>query len=64
MPLQTTTHTNTHSSSSSLQVTDGAAAVLMMTRREALARGLPIMAIFRSFAAVSLCVHVYSVCAC
>lgn len=35
------------------QVTDGAAAVLMMTRREALARGLPIMAVFRSFAAVS-----------
>ncbi len=34
------------------QVTDGAAAVLLMTRREALARGLPIMGVFRSFAAV------------
>jgi len=38
----------------SSQVTDGAAAVLLMTRREAIARGLPIMAVFRSFAAVGV----------
>lgn len=38
----------------SLQVTDGAAAVLMMTRREALHRQLPILGIFRSFAAVGV----------
>lgn len=37
-----------------LQVTDGAAAVLMMTRREALERQLPILGIFRSFAAVGV----------
>lgn len=37
-----------------VQVTDGAAAVLMMTRREALRRGLPILGIFRSFAAVGV----------
>jgi acetyl-CoA acyltransferase 1 len=37
-----------------LQVTDGAAACLMMTRREALRRGLPILGIFRSFAAVGV----------
>ena len=37
-----------------LQITDGAAAVLMMTRREALRRGLPIVGIFRSFAAVGV----------
>jgi acetyl-CoA acetyltransferase len=36
------------------QVTDGAAAVLMMTRREALKRGLPVLGIFRSFAAVGV----------
>ena len=36
------------------QVTDGAAAVLMMTRREAVRRGLPILGIFRSFAAVGV----------
>ena len=36
------------------QVTDGAAAVLMMTRREALNRQLPILGIFRSFAAVGV----------
>lgn len=34
------------------QVTDGAAAVLLMTRHEANRRNLPIMGIFRSFAAV------------
>jgi hypothetical protein len=34
------------------QVTDGAAAVLMMTRAEATRRGLPILGVFRSFAAV------------
>ena len=34
------------------QVTDGAAVVLMMTRREAARRGLPVLGIFRSFAAV------------
>ncbi|DBA82691.1 hypothetical protein WJX77_012037 [Trebouxia sp. C0004] len=38
----------------SSQVTDGAAAVLMMTRREALQRQLPILGIFRSFAAVGV----------
>lgn len=37
-----------------LQVTDGAAAVLLMTRREALKRGLPLLGIFRSFAAVGV----------
>jgi hypothetical protein len=37
-----------------LQITDGAAAVLLMTRREALRRGLPILGIFRSFAAVGV----------
>ncbi len=37
-----------------LQVTDGAAAVLMMTRREAHQRQLPILGIFRSFAAVGV----------
>lgn len=36
------------------QVTDGAAAVLLMTRREALRRGLPVLGIFRSFAAVGV----------
>lgn len=35
-------------------MTDGAAAVLLMTRREALQRGLPVMGIFRSFAAVGV----------
>ena len=37
-----------------LQVTDGAAAVLMMTRGEAMKRQLPILGIFRSFAAVGV----------
>lgn len=37
-----------------LQVTDGASAVLLMTRREALSRGLPVLGIFRSFAAVGV----------
>lgn len=37
-----------------LQVTDGAAAALLMTREEALRRGLPILGIFRSFAAVGV----------
>lgn len=36
------------------QVSDGAGAVLLMTRREALRRGLPVLAIFRSFAAVGV----------
>jgi acetyl-CoA acyltransferase 1 len=36
------------------QVSDGAGAVLLMTRREALKRGLPILGIFRSFAAVGV----------
>jgi acetyl-CoA acyltransferase 1 len=36
------------------QVTDGAAAVMLMTRREALRRGLPVLGIFRSFAAVGV----------
>jgi acetyl-CoA acyltransferase 1 len=37
-----------------MQVSDGAAVTLLMTRREALARGLPVMAVFRSFAAVGV----------
>jgi acetyl-CoA acyltransferase 1 len=37
-----------------LQVTDGASAVLMMTRREAMNRGLPVLGIFRSFSAVGV----------
>lgn len=37
-----------------MQVSDGAAAVLLMSRREALKRGLPILGIFRSFAAVGV----------
>lgn len=35
-------------------MSDGAAAVLLMTRREALKRGLPILGIFRTFAAVGV----------
>lgn len=35
-------------------MTDGAAAVLMMTRAEALRRGLPVLGVFRSFAAVGV----------
>lgn len=38
----------------SSQVTDGASAVLLMTRREALKRRLPVLGIFRSFAAVGV----------
>ncbi|KAI7840879.1 hypothetical protein COHA_005409 [Chlorella ohadii] len=38
----------------SSQVTDGAAAVMLMTRQEAAKRGLPILGIFRSFAAVGV----------
>lgn len=38
----------------SSQVTDGAAAVMMMTRREAIRRGLPVLLVFRSFAAVGV----------
>ena len=41
-------------SRAALQVSDGAAATLMMTRREANRRGLPILGIFRSFAAVGV----------
>ncbi len=37
-----------------MQVSDGAAAVLLMTRREADRRGMPILGIFRSFAAVGV----------
>eukprot|EP00882_Tetradesmus_deserticola_P002071 GHRQ01002219.1.p1 GENE.GHRQ01002219.1~~GHRQ01002219.1.p1 ORF type:complete len:461 (+),score=229.43 GHRQ01002219.1:155-1537(+) len=44
----------TTTAGNSSQVTDGAAAVLMMTRREALKRGLPVLGIFRSFAAVGV----------
>jgi acetyl-CoA acyltransferase 1 len=36
------------------QMTDGAAACLLMTRREALRRGLPVLLVFRSFAAVGV----------
>ncbi|CAD7698731.1 unnamed protein product [Ostreobium quekettii] len=38
----------------SSQVTDGASAVLLMTRREALRRRLPVLGVFRSFAAVGV----------
>lgn len=44
----------TTTAGNSSQVTDGAAAALLMTRREALRRGLPILGIFRSFAAVGV----------
>lgn len=44
----------TTTAGNSSQVTDGAAAVLLMTRREALKRGLPVMGIFRSFSAVGV----------
>ncbi|WIA37193.1 hypothetical protein OEZ86_014146 [Tetradesmus obliquus] len=44
----------TTTAGNSSQVTDGAAAVLLMTRREALKRGLPLLGIFRSFAAVGV----------
>ncbi|KAG1672421.1 hypothetical protein FOA52_013206 [Chlamydomonas sp. UWO 241] len=36
------------------QLTDGAGATLLMTRREAVRRGLPILGVFRSFAAVGV----------
>ena len=36
------------------QVSDGAGAVLLMTRREALNRSLPVLGIFRTFAAVGV----------
>ena len=38
------------------QLTDGASAALLMTRAEAVRRGLPILGIFRSFAAVRRCI--------
>jgi acetyl-CoA acetyltransferase len=37
-----------------MQVSDGAAVSLLMTRHEALSRGLPILGVFRSFAAVGV----------
>ena len=37
-----------------VQISDGASAVLLMKRSEALKRGLPILGIFRSFAAVGV----------
>lgn len=36
------------------QVTDGASAVMLMTRREAIQRGLPVLLVFRSFSAVGV----------
>ena len=36
------------------QVSDGAGAVLLMTRREARRRQLPVLGVFRSFAAVGV----------
>lgn len=36
------------------QVTDGASAVMLMTRREAINRGLPVLLVFRSFSAVGV----------
>lgn len=44
----------TTTAGNSSQVTDGAAATMLMTRREAVRRGLPILGIFRSFAAVGV----------
>ena len=44
----------TTTAGNSSQVSDGAAAVLLMTRAEAMRRGLPILGIFRSFAAVGV----------
>eukprot|EP00877_Chromochloris_zofingiensis_P002790 jgi/Chrzof1/12511/Cz06g36270.t1_ATO2B[v5.2] len=44
----------TTTAGNSSQVTDGAAAVLMMTHREALRRNLPVLGIFRSFVAVGV----------
>ncbi|GFR42599.1 hypothetical protein Agub_g3530 [Astrephomene gubernaculifera] len=44
----------TTTAGNSSQVTDGAAAVLMMTRAEARRRGLPVLGVFRSFAAVGV----------
>lgn len=44
----------TTTAGNSSQVTDGASAVLMMTRREAMNRGLPVLGIFRSFSAVGV----------
>lgn len=37
-----------------VQVSDGAAVTLLMTRREAQQRGLPVLGVFRSFAAVGV----------
>ena len=37
-----------------MQLTDGAGATLLMTRREARRRGLPILGVFRSFAVVGV----------
>lgn len=44
----------TTTAGNSSQVTDGAAAVLLMTRAEALRRRLPVLGVFRSFAAVGV----------
>ncbi|KAK9811276.1 hypothetical protein WJX72_001035 [[Myrmecia] bisecta] len=44
----------TTTAGNSSQISDGAAAVLLMTRREALRRNLPVLGIFRSFAAVGV----------
>lgn len=44
----------TTTAGNSSQVTDGAAAVMLMTRREALRRGLPVLLVFRSFSAVGV----------
>lgn len=44
----------TTTAGNSSQVTDGAAAVMLCTLREALRRNLPIMGVFRSFAAVGV----------
>lgn len=44
----------TTTAGNSSQVTDGAAASLLMTRREAVRRGLPVLGVFRSFAVVGV----------
>ena len=47
-------HEQLKGGASLLQISDGAGAVLLMKRSEALKRGLPVLGIFRSFAAVGV----------
>lgn len=43
-----------HTTHRALQTTDGAAAIMLMTRANALARALPVLGVFRSFSAVGV----------